>query len=231
MGFRKALRPRLELLESKTVMSAGVAAGAGAAALSLDTPAAAKLARPVEQTVSLTGSADGDYTSTQSKHNMGIEYHLSASGTITLIGSAVVNGWVHTPGSKGGQDFGSLTIVGSRGTLKLKLTPERWSFLARADDSVNPGGPIRGLSTVNPGGPMIPKGSPPVNYFTFTITRGTGQYAQDRGTGSVEIATTPGLTGLPGPGIYSSSSTAPSDNGLGQTTLTFITGRVPLPFS
>jgi hypothetical protein len=111
------------------------------------------------------------------------------------------------------------------------LTPENWSFSARADNSVNPGGPIRGLSTVNPGGPMIPKGSPPVYYFTFTITRGTGQYAQDRGTGSVEIATTPGLAGLPGTGIYISSSTAPSDQGLGQTTLTFITGRVPLPFS
>ena len=77
---------------------------------------------------------------------------------------------------------------------------------------------------------MIPKGAPPVNYFTFTITRGTGRYAQDRGAGSVEITTTPGLTGLPYAGIYSSSSTAPSDRGLGQTTLTFITGRVPLPF-
>jgi hypothetical protein len=231
MGFRRVLRPTLELLESKTVMSAGVAAGAGAAALSLDTPAAAKLARPVEQTVSLTGSTDGDYTSTLSKHSMGTKVQLSASGTITPIGSAVVNGWFHTPGSNGGQDSGSLTIVGSRGTLKLKLTPERWSFSARADDSVNPGGPIRGLSTVNPGGPMIPKGSPIVYYFTFTITRGTAQYAHDRGMGTVEIPTTTGLTGLPGPGIYSSSSTAPSDHGSGQTTLTFIIGRVPLPFS
>jgi hypothetical protein len=232
MGFRKALRPRLELLESKTVMSAGAAAGAGAAAaLSLDTPAAAKLARPVEQTVSLTGSADGAYASTPSKHSMGIKYQLGAFGPITPIGSAVVNGWFHTPGSKGGQDSGSLAIVGSRGTLKLKLTPENWSFSARADDSVNPGGPIRGLSTVNRGRPMIPKGSPPVNYFTFTIIRGTGQYGQDRGTGSIEITTTPGLTGLPGPGAYSSSSTAPSDHGSGQTTLTFIIGRVPLPFS
>jgi hypothetical protein len=231
MGSRKALRPRFELLESKTVMSAGVVVGAGAGAFSLDTLAAAKLARPVEQTVSLTGSTDGDYTSTLSKHSMGTKVQLSASGTITPIGSAVVNGWFHTPGSNGGQDSGSLTIVGSRGTLKLKLTRENWSFSARADDSVNPGGPIRGLSTVNPGGPMIPVGSPPVDYFTFTITRGTGQYAQDRGTGSIEITTTPGLTGLAGPGIYSSSSKAPSDHGSGQTALTFIIGRVPLPFS
>ena len=102
MGFRNARRPRLELLESKTVMSAGFAAGAGAAALSLVTPAAAKLARPVEQTVSLTGSADGDYTSALRKHSTGIKYHLSASGTITPIGSAVVNGWFHAPGSNGG---------------------------------------------------------------------------------------------------------------------------------
>ena len=162
---------------------------------------------------------------------MGIKYHLSASGTTTPIGSAVVNGWFHTPGSRGGQDSGSLTIVGSRGTLKLNLTPERWSVSVRADDSVNPGGPIRGLSTVNPGGPMIPMGSPIVNYFTFTITRGTGQYALDRRTGSVEVAITPGIADLPDPGIFSSSSTAPSDHGSGQTTLTFMTGRVPLPFS
>jgi hypothetical protein len=225
MGFRKALRPSLEFLESKTVMSAGV--GAGVAALSLDTPAAAKLARPVEQTVSLIGSAAGDYTSTLSKHSTGTRYDLSASGTVTPIGSAVVNGWFHTPGSKGGQDSGSLTIVGSGGTLKLKLTPERWIDSARASDSVNPGGPIRGLSTVNPGGPMIPVGAPPVNYFTYTVTGGTGQYAHDRGTGSVEVATT---TGLPVPGNDNASSTAPSDHGSGQTTLTFITGRVPLPF-
>jgi hypothetical protein len=222
----------LELLESKTVMSAGAAAGAGAAAaLSLDTPAAAKLARPVEQTVSLTGSADGAYASTPSKHSMGIKYQLGAFGPITPIGSAVVNGWFHTPGSNGGQDSGGLTIFGSRGTFKLKLTPENLSFSARADASVNPGGPIRGSSTVNPGGPMIPKGSPIVDYFTFTITRGTAQYAHDRGTGTVEITTTPGLTGLPGPGIFSSSLTSPSDHGLGQITLTFISGRVPLPFS
>ena len=70
MGFRKALRPRLELLESKTVLSAGVATRAGAAALTLDTSAAAKLARPAEQTVGLAGSADGDYTSTLSKHSI-----------------------------------------------------------------------------------------------------------------------------------------------------------------
>jgi hypothetical protein len=130
MGFRKALRPGLELLESKTVMSAGVVAGAGAAALSLDTPAGAKLARPAEQTVSLTGSANGDYTSTLSKHSLGIKYDLSASGTITPIGSAVVNGWFHAPGSNGGQDSGSLTIVSSRGTLKLKdWVRPRWPLL------------------------------------------------------------------------------------------------------
>jgi hypothetical protein len=232
MGFRNARRPRLELLEPKTVMSAGVAAGAGAVALAPEAPAAAKLARPAEQVVSLTGQADGDYTSTQNKDNTGIKYQLSgASGAITPIGSAVVKGWFHTPGSTGGQDFGSLTIVGSRGKLKLKLTPEIYTFSARADKSVNPAGPVRGPSTVNSGSPMIPKGSPIVDYFTFTITRGTGQYAQDRGTGTVEVAINPRLTGQLVSGIDTSSSTAPSDHGSGQTTLTFIIGRVPLPFS
>ena len=200
MGFRKALRPKLELLESKTVMSAGVAAGAGAASLSLDTPAAAKLARPVEQTVSLTGSADGDYTSTLSKHSMGIKYHLSASGTITPIGSAVVNGWFHTPGSKGGQDSGSLTIVGSRGTLKLKLTPEDWCFSARADDSVNPGGPIRELSTVNPGGPMIPTGSNKQCFLFFGLPK----------------ADPPAHVDLPGSGLDAGRSRSPPRRGQGQ---------------
>jgi hypothetical protein len=207
MGFRNARRPRLELLEPKTVMSAGVAAGAGAVALAPEAPAAAKLARPAEQVVSLTGQADGDYTSTQNKDNTGIKYQLSgASGAITPIGSAVVKGWFHTP-------------------------PEIYTFSARADKSVNPAGPVRGPSTVNSGSPMIPKGSPIVDYFTFTITRGTGQYAQDRGTGTVEVAINPRLTGQLVSGIDTSSSTAPSDHGSGQTTLTFIIGMVPLPFS
>jgi hypothetical protein len=87
------------------------------------------------------------------------------------------------------------------GNIETQVGAGSRRFSARADDSVNPGGPIRGLSTVNPRGPMIPKGSPIVYYFTFTITRGTAQYAHDRGTGSVEIPTTTGLTGLPGPGI------------------------------
>jgi hypothetical protein len=211
MVYRKALRPRLEPLESKTVLSAGV--GAGAVAALLNTSAAARLARAAEQTLSLTGSADGHFTSTLSHHSSGTEYQVSASGTLTPIGAAVVNGSFHAPGSNGGKDFGNLTIVGEGGTLRLKLTPEKYLFSARAGNSVNPGGP------------MIPVGSPIVDIYTYTITRGTGQYAHDHGTGTVEITIKPASTGTD-----SSSTTAPADHGAGQTTITFVVGRVPLPF-
>ena len=102
-----------------------------------------------------------------------------------------------------------------------------------AGSPINPGGPIRGLNPINPGGPInggstATSGGPIilVNDFAYTIVGGTGQYANDQGSGIVQITTTPGITSPTGPGIYSMAE-APV-TGFGQTTVTFESGLVPL---
>jgi hypothetical protein len=239
MGARKALRARVESLESKTVMSAALATAPTAVvsafhetalvkpapldnhALSM-TPTAngeSPFARRLGSSLTLSGSADGDYTATLSPHGAATKYHLSATGTITPIGSAVVRGSIHTPGSKpDSQASGTLTIVGSQGMIKLKLTP---ASSVIADASVNPGRPMMRATTSAVSDPIIL-----VHYFEFTITAGTGQYAHDRGTGTAVITTSPGTTTLPGPGIYSSPSTP--QTGSGTTALTFSSGPIPI---
>jgi hypothetical protein len=205
-------------------MSAGVST-APVAAVAHHHPLAAHW----DASISLTGQADGTYTSTQGPPDTGTRYKLKVSGTITPIGSAVVNGSFHTPGFiRGGKVTGRLKIVGSRGKVILQLT-EPGPIIAGAFDlpnGVNPGGPIKGLtpsSGVSPStssGPVIL-----VNDFLYSVVKGTGKYAHDKGTGTVEITTTPGLA-TPPPGIYSSPMTAKT--GIGRTTLTFESGPVPL---
>jgi hypothetical protein len=199
------------------------------------TDSGATLLRKSHTNISLSGAADGDYTSTF--NDFATKYHVSAAGTITPVGSVGIRGSFHS-GRKSGQNSGSLTIVGVQGTLRLELkaeSPPIASVSNRAHDTINPGGPIQGLCTVNPGGPSAGGSSMTstvgepiilVNDFTYTITGGTGKYANDRGSGTVEITTTPGLMTPQGPGIY--SSTAATDTGVGQTTITFGTGLLAI---
>ncbi|HZW33152.1 MAG TPA: hypothetical protein VFF52_20720 [Isosphaeraceae bacterium] len=231
MNLRKTFRPRLEPLESKMVMSVGASSVPVAAAAGHPGPVAAAHAlaqvhrlvpgshdasrshghsgRPVHskpaKTVTLTGEATGDYTSTQGPPDTGTHYHLTAAGRLTPIGRAVVSGSFQTPGFiRGGQASGTLTIAAAHGTLTLNLTAP---------------GPIR-VNASTAAGPMIL-----VNDFTYTITKGTGRYAHDKGLGRVVITTTPGLTVPTQPGIYAAT---PSITGSGQTTVTFETGATPL---
>jgi hypothetical protein len=221
-------------LEPKTVMSAGLSTAPIAAAATHDGRVAAKPAVLVEThrnaSVTLTGEADGTYTSTLGPPDTGTPYKLNASGTITPVGSAVITGSFHTPGFiRGGKVTGRLKIVGSHGTLTLKLTDpgpiERGASNA-VDNPINPGGPIRGLRPASGGSPSA-AGIPIilVHDFTYTVVKGTGQYAKDHGTGTVMITTTPGLTSPPGPGIYSSPMT--TEPGIGRVTVTFESGAVP----
>jgi hypothetical protein len=135
---------------------------------------------------------------------------------------AVVTGSFHTPGFIAGQvATGTLTIVGPKGKLHLELTKSDPVPLEVSTDQAHP---------INPGGPMIPasKGTSEtivtdpiilVNTFQFKIVSGTGQYAHDRGTGTVQIETTPGLLPPTGPGIYASSLATTA--GVGRTILNF----------
>jgi hypothetical protein len=201
-------------LESKTVLSAGGAMAPVAPAVARHAHAAALVAPQSDARISLGGTADGYYSSTESSHGAETHYHLTAGGTITPIGEAIVKGHFHV---RDGKDSGTLKIVGSDGTLRLKLTTSR-PIIAGTSTSLppgfNPGGPMQPASTSTSGGPVIL-----VNDFSYTITGGTGQYAHDQGAGAVAIATTPGTTPPPGTGFY--ASTLSFDTGFGQTTVTF----------
>jgi hypothetical protein len=218
MGTRKPLRPRLEILEMKTVLSAGVSTAPAAALAHFTarpmaivetehhgTPTesrASLLAARSDAGIALNGSADGDYTSKQRGSHAATEYRLTTAGTITPVGQAVVTGSFRTPPSvRGGETLGTLKIVGSSGTLNLTL-------------KVPPPIPVTG-------GPVIL-----ANDFTYTIKKGTRAYAGDYGTGMVEFTTTPGIATPPGTGI--DASRAVTESGFGRVTLTFETGPIPL---
>ena len=220
MGTRKSLRPRLETLEVKTLLSAVVSTGPAAALVHVAArPAmiaetahhgapteghASHVAARSHASIALSGSADGFYTSNQRLPDTGTKYHLTTAGKVTPVGEAIVKGSFQTPGFiLGGLASGTLRIVGSHGTLKLSLRSP---------------GPIRPSASVS-GGPVSL-----VNDFTYTIVKGTGAYAGDHGTGTVEITTTPGVAAPPGTGIYAS----PALTGFGRATVTFETGPVPL---
>ena len=127
-------------------------------------------------------------------------FHVNASGTLTPIGQAVVTGLFDAAA-------GTLKIAGPEGKLFLVLTaspPVSDGLSTGQAGSINPGGPMipasTGTSQSTIGGPIIL-----INSFRFKIKSGTGQYSHDRGTGTVQIETTPVVSTPTGPGIYSSS--------------------------
>jgi hypothetical protein len=213
-------------LESKAVMSAGVATAPIAATAAahhgtvaagppdLVTDAATKRTR----LVALAGEADGYYTSTVGTPDTGTEYFVSATGTIAGVGEAMVSGSFHTPWLIHGRlSSGALTIVGSAGTLRLRLTATGAGVADVSTDwgdRIGPGGAHNQGSRSISAGPIIL-----LNDFKYTITGGTGQYAHARGSGKALITTTPGLTVPTGPGIY--NTPAMPITGSGRATLTF----------
>jgi hypothetical protein len=232
MRSRSSVRPRLELLETRITMSTGAATTLaaslsvkpehGPAVLSVRSPSnssAVELAQA--KTIRLSGNASGTYTSTLANPDSGTQYHITARGTITPIGSAHVSGSFRTLGFiNGGVETGTLTIVGPNGRLYLTLT-ETISPVAAGASSGQAG-------AINPGGPMIASSTqsslnaPIVLVYTFHyhITRGTGQYTHDKGTGVIHITSTPGQANPVGPGIYNTATAGLT--GSGRITLHFL---------
>jgi hypothetical protein len=175
-------------------------------------------ASPRHQRVALTGEAVGDYTTTQGPPDTGTQYHVTARGTIDAVGAAVVSGSFQLPGFiHGSRASGVLTIAGSAGALRLRLTaagPAAEDASNEVRHALNVGVTTsQGAASIS-GGPIIL-----LNEFDDTITKGTGRYAHARGSGTVEITTTPGLTVPTGPGIY--NVMASPITGSGRTALTF----------
>jgi hypothetical protein len=213
-------------LESKALMSTGVArAPLAATAMAHHLTAATDppdlvtdAATTRIRQVALTGEADGYYTSAQGTPDTVTEYLVNATGTITGVGAAMISGSFHAPWLIHGRpSSGTLTIAGSPGTLTLRLTATGAGIAdvsTSGGNRIRPGGAGSRGSTSISAGPIIL-----LNDFNYTLTRGTGQFAHARGSGTVLITTTPGLTGPSGPGIYNSA--AMPVTGIGRTTLTF----------
>jgi hypothetical protein len=228
MSPHTPLRPHVESLETKKVMSAGastqpvVAAGLASRPGLSSHAQTSDLASTRAQKIDLSGQVNGTYTSRKGASDTASRYDVNASGTITPAGSVVVTGSFRTGGSTHDEHLaGTLTIVGPQGNLYLKLV-ERGHGAQNTSTgqtgAINPGGPMIGGSTGTTNsitaGPIIL-----LNSFRFEISRGTGTYAQERSTGTVTIETTPGLSVPTGPGIYASALA--SQAGVGRTIITF----------
>jgi hypothetical protein len=233
MSSRKAMEPRLEALETKALLSAGASNRPATAILGQHERSTPQLpsqnsttdpASTQRETVALGGFIRGSYASRQSVTDNGTRFHLSAQGTITPIGLAVVIGSFHMPGFIDGVANGSLTMIAPEGSLHLSLRGERpvaQGIARRKVDAVNPGGPmIPGPTGTNP-----PTTADPVllvTTFRYEITGGTRKYSHERGTGTIQIATDVGL--FP-PGINPLS--IPTESG--SATVSFGPAREALP--
>ena len=193
MASRRSLTPQLESLESKALMSAS-------------------------RTVVLTGMADGFYTSSQTIPDTGTDYQLTATGTLPAFGEAAVTGSFQTPGFiRNGQTTGTLKVAVPSGTLTLRLTATGQGIANVATGAGHHGHPARPDGR----GSASVVGEPIILLYDFndTIIKGTGRYAHARGSGRVEITTTPGVTEPSGPGIYNSGANLIT--GSGRLTVSF----------
>jgi hypothetical protein len=222
MSVWKLSQPRLESIEERTALSAGARAAPAAIDAAVEgsklgltatrlsfIASSAQLTSAKIQTVDLKGQATGGYTARQENPDTGALFRLNARGAISPIGSAFATGSFHSLGFISDRvATGTLTITGPNGTLHLDLTAVESSSAVVSTDQA---------AAVNPGGPMNPAYPAPtestaggtaiiVHTFQFQIVSGTGDYAHDRGTGTVQIDTIPGYPTSPGPGPYAVAS-------------------------
>jgi hypothetical protein len=231
MSSQMPFLPQFESLETKSVQTAGASIAPAAAVRIGPGPLkplipfhgnAVGLPSTTAQRIALDGQANGFYTSRDSPQYTGTRFHVNASGTIAPVGAAYVSGSYHKlESTNGGTAPATLTITGQRGKLHLRLTELGSASAARSidqADAVNPGGPMftrtKGTSQAT-AEPVIL-----VNMFRFEITSGTGQYSHYRGSGAVQIETTPVVSTPTGPGTYSSSLASTAETGRSLLTFT-----------
>jgi hypothetical protein len=230
MSYRMPFLPRLESLETKTVMSTGTLTSPAAVprleprpvtpSLPSHEDAALRASTNVRK-VDLIGQANGFFTSRDGPPDTGTRFRLNANGTIAPIGAAFVTGSFHTLGfTNGGVATGTLTIAGKEGKFHLELREKSPASGVRSPERADATNP-RGSTTTGTTGTNEATSEPAilVNTFRFEITSGTGQYVHDRGTCTVRIETRPSLLTSTGPGTYSSSLASTAETG--RTILTF----------
>ena len=163
---RRYGRPRLESLESMTLLS-----GVAAAAMSLPIHAeVATAATTTGKNLTLNGTDSGVFLShTSSTHTA---YAIEAAGTLTPVGKAVITGTLDVAtGISSGPPSGTLHLITRKGTLTLQV-PRSVAIPA-------------GLPTAT---------SPNEIVDTYLITKGTGVYKHDTGSGAVEFTFTTSIS-------------------------------------
>jgi hypothetical protein len=122
-------------------------------------------------TISLSGVAQGTYTSRQSNPDTGTKIQVSATGMIAPAGQTRINGSFDIPGFiRNGTVQGSLTLQGRRGSLTLSITA-----------------------------PASANASSLTHHFTYKIISGTGQFRNGQGSGTVDVTLAPSAS-QPGQG-------------------------------
>lgn len=113
-------------------------------------------------TITLSGTERGLYFARQQNPDTGKQYSFTAVGRVSPLGLTFSTGSFHTPGFiLNGMVDGSLTLRAPRGLVNVMLS-----------------GPAQGPSAG-------------VFDLTYTITGGTRNFANDKGTGPVEVTVRP----------------------------------------
>jgi hypothetical protein len=113
--------------------------------------------------VHLTGTARGTYHVSIANPDTGKDYTFLGSGQIAPLGTATLNGAIQSPGFIAiGHSTGSLVLSTPKGSVTLNLT----------------GPPQKGFTPVP-------------DVFNFTITKATGTFKGDHGTGYIDLVLGP----------------------------------------
>jgi hypothetical protein len=154
---RRGASPRLETLESLTLLS-------GVTALAAASPTQAEVTPPA--TTTLGGTLRGGVREHQQGDLIIDDFDIKAAGKLTPIGAATITGVLKAyPGTGDSSPSGILDLITRKGTLTLDLSD---SFVPR--DESPP------LAT-----------SPYEIGVTYDISGGTGAYQGDTGTGVVDF--------------------------------------------
>jgi hypothetical protein len=159
MTATRTLRPQVEHLEERTVLSAMYRLALAAPILS-----AAHTHHPRHHHhhtgLALSGQVSGTWQAVFTNPDVGRTQNLAGGGTVAPLGTMEVRGQLHTPGFVAqGRATATLTLTGSRGSVTLALV-----------------------------GPLQPGFSAPPSSFQYTITGSTGAYANASGSGTVALS-------------------------------------------
>jgi hypothetical protein len=125
MKIDRQLRPSVERIESRALLSVGMASMAGASAIH------ALAIRP--HVLNLSGEASGRWSTSFGNPDVGRTTNLIGNGTISPLNAVSVTGSLHAPGFIArGRATGMLVLTNAQGSVTLQLRgPLQKGFSAR----------------------------------------------------------------------------------------------------